>query len=187
MLIVFLIICILSFIICGISDWLKEEKSRRRDNIDYYVSYDERSSARKELMKSKFYKVYTFFNGISDACRIMVFMSGAAVAVILLVMLLIWSPKIDKKIALYEEENIKIETQIATVVNQYQEFEHSIIIECKPESAMTLVALYPDLKSDILVAKQIETYIANNDKIKELKEEKINQELIGWWFNFNAW
>ena len=52
---------------------------------------------------------------------------------------------------------------------------------------MTVVTLYPDLKSDTLVAKQIETYITNNDKIKALKEEKINQELIGWWFNFNAW
>lgn len=187
MLIVFLIICILSFIICGISDWLKEEKSRKRDYIDYYISYDERSKAKEELMKSKFYKIYTFFNGISDASCAIAFMSGIAVAAILLAMLLMWSPQIDKKIALYEEENIKIETQIATVVNQYQKFEHDIIVECAPESAMTLVSLYPDLKSDTLVAKQIDTYIRNNEKIKELKEEKINQQLIGWWFNFNAW
>lgn len=187
MLIVFLVICILSFIICGISDWLNKERLQKRDYIEYRIPYNERSKAKEELMKSKFYKVYTFFNGISNTSHTIAFTSGIIVVAILLAMLLIWSPQINEKIALYEEENTKIETQIATVVYQYQQFELNIITECTPESAMTLVSLYPDLKSDILVTKQVETYIKNNDKIKELKEEKINQKLIGWWFNFNAW
>jgi hypothetical protein len=102
-------------------------------------------------------------------------------------MIMLWSPRIDEKIALYEEENIKIENQIAAVVSDYQEYELGIIKECAPDKAVTMISLYPELKSDILVSKQIETYINNNNAIKALKEEQINQKVVGWWFNFNLW
>ena len=44
------------------------------------------------------------------------------------------------------------------------------------ESAITLITMYPELKSDALVEKQLETYLKNNNKIKKLKEEKIEIE-----------
>ena len=188
MFILFLVIFIVTVIIVGIGDWIKKKYQTRRDYIDYLpYGGDERANARKALLESNLKKWCDFFEGIKDTVAWVNIAVGIGAAGVLVIMAFVWSPNIDEKIALYEEENIKIETQIAAVVNEYQEFEHSIITECKPESAMTLVTLYPDLKSDTLVAKQIETYIANNDKIKQLKEEKINQSIIGWWFNFNAW
>jgi hypothetical protein len=93
---------------------------------------------------------------------------------------------IDAKIAMYQEENSKIEEQIATVVSQYQEYESDIFESVAPESAVTLVALYPELKSDTLVQKQIDVYLANNEKIKALKEEKIGGSVLRWWLYFGG-
>lgn len=93
---------------------------------------------------------------------------------------------VDDKIAMYQEENNKIETQIAEIVKQYQEYEKDIFIEVSPESAVTLVSLYPELKSDSLVQKQIEVYVANNETIKTLKESKINGNVVKWWLYFGG-
>lgn len=93
---------------------------------------------------------------------------------------------LDDKIAMYEEENGKIETQIAEAVKQYQEYEHNIFIEVAPESAVTLVSLYPELKADTLVQKQLEIYIANNEQIKSLKAAKISGSVKRWWLYFGG-
>ena len=62
---------------------------------------------------------------------------------------------IDDRITMYEEENARIEQQIADVVEQYQKYETDIFREVAPESAVTMVSLYPELKSDSLVQAQI--------------------------------
>ena len=91
---------------------------------------------------------------------------------------------IDERIAMYQEENTKIEMQIAEVVQQYQKYETDIIAEVTPESSMTLVTLYPDLKSDTLVSEQMKVYTENNAKIKSLREEKITGSVQRWWLYF---
>lgn len=91
---------------------------------------------------------------------------------------------IDKKIAMYEEENVGIEQQIVDVVKQYQEYETGIFKDVAPEGAMALVALYPELKSDTLVQSQIEVYVENNKAIKELKSMTINASFYRWWLYF---
>ena len=91
---------------------------------------------------------------------------------------------IDEKIAMYQEENTKIEEQIAETVKQYQEYETEIFTEVKPESSITLVALYPDLKSDTLVQAQLAVYIENNKQIKDLKEKQISGSVKRWWLYF---
>ena len=93
---------------------------------------------------------------------------------------------IDAKIAMYQEENTKIEAQIAETVKQYQQYETDIFTSVAPDSAITLVALYPELKADTLVQSQIEVYIANNEKIKSLKEEKIDGTVCRWWLYFGS-
>ena len=93
---------------------------------------------------------------------------------------------IDARIEMYQEENAKIEEQIADVVEQYQKYETDIFTEVAPDSSVTLVALYPELKSDTLVQKQIEVYMANNEKIKELREEKIGAPVLRWWLYFGG-
>lgn len=115
---------------------------------------------------------------------------GAFIAIIALIAGLIiiepciTSTTVDERVAMYQEENAKIEQQIADVVAQYQEHEKDIFTEVSPESAMTLVALYPELKSDSLVASQIDIYVKNNEKIKELKVQQINRHLYRWWLYF---
>lgn len=93
---------------------------------------------------------------------------------------------IDDKLAMYEEENTKIEERIATVVEQYQQYETDIFESVAPKDAVTYVSLYPELKSDTLVQTQIEVYMANNEKIKALREEKIDAKILKWWLYFGG-
>lgn len=122
-------------------------------------------------------------SGITLVCGII----GGIVSFIAMIVLLIQVSclaTIDKRIEMYQEENSKIESQIAECVTQYQQYESGIFVETAPDSAMTLVALYPELKADQLVSKQIEVYIENNNKIKELKEQSINGDVTRWWAYF---
>lgn len=91
---------------------------------------------------------------------------------------------LDQKIQMYEEENARIEAQISEAVTQYQAYEKEVFVEVAPESAVTLVALYPELKADTLVQKQVEIYIKNNQTIKGLKEKQINGTVLKWWLYF---
>lgn len=96
----------------------------------------------------------------------------------------------DKKIVMYEEENKNIQTQIAEIVKNYQDYEKNTYteslknIELSNTDVVVLAQLYPDLKSNEMVNKQIEIYQENNKKIKELKEQKINKEISKWWLYF---
>lgn len=94
----------------------------------------------------------------------------------------------DSKIAMYEEENIKIEQDIATIVKDYMNYEkdtYKVASEqIENSSLLVLTELYPDLKSNELVKKQIDVYTENNNKIKQLKEEKINNQTCKWWLYF---
>lgn len=108
----------------------------------------------------------------------------ATIALVALLIFVINRVGIDKKIAMYEEENAKIEQQIADMVKQYQEYETGIFTEVTPESSIALVTLYPELKSDTLVQSQIEVYVENNKAIKELKSKAINAPIARWWLYF---
>lgn len=87
---------------------------------------------------------------------------------------------IDYKIAMYEEENASIEESIDVTVKNYMDFEARTYGELKDKDAINLVSLFPELKSDTLVQKQIEVYIANKDKIIQLKEKKIDLSKSKW-------
>ena len=93
----------------------------------------------------------------------------------------------DKKIAMYEEENKNIQTQVAEIVKNYQDYEKNTYteslknVDLSNTDVVVLAQLYPDLKSNEMINKQIEIYQENNKKIKELKEQKINNEMSKWW------
>ena len=91
---------------------------------------------------------------------------------------------IDEKIAMYTEENTKIEQSIDELVSRYMEFENDTFSDLKSDSAITLVSLYPELKSDELIKTQISTYQENNNTIKYLRETKINLSVKKWWLYF---
>lgn len=112
----------------------------------------------------------------------------AVIVILVLSMLLSGSSVVDEKIIMYQEENTKIEEQIAAVVSQYQEHEAEVFnnVKVASESAITLVSLYPELKSDELVKTQIDIYVANNEMIKELRNEQINRKMYSWWLYFGG-
>lgn len=91
---------------------------------------------------------------------------------------------IDEKIAMYQEENTKIEEQIDALVRNYMKYESNTFAEFKGDDSVLVVSLYPELKSDALVQNQISVYTENNKKIKELKEQKIEAAKSKWWLYF---
>ena len=91
---------------------------------------------------------------------------------------------IEKKIAAYEESNEEIETQIGTLVQNYMEYEKDTFSSIKNEDYISLVSLYPELKSDELVQSQMSLYLDNNKKILKLKEQKIDIAKSKWWLYF---
>lgn len=90
----------------------------------------------------------------------------------------------DEKITMYQEENNKIQDEVTTIVEGYKDFEKETYSDLKTQSVTTLVSLFPELKSNELVNRQIDIYIENNNKIKELKENKINITTSKWWVYF---
>lgn len=93
---------------------------------------------------------------------------------------------IDEKIEMYQDQNNEIEQKIEIVVKEYMKFENELYPELKSESYISLVSLYPDIKSDTLVAHQIELYESNNRKITKLKEQKIKIKEYKWWLYFGG-
>lgn len=93
---------------------------------------------------------------------------------------------IDRKIAMYEEENTSIEESIDITVRGYMDFEARTYGELKDKDAINLVSLFPELKSDTLVQQQVEIYVSNNKEIKYLKEEKINLSKAKWKLYFGG-
>lgn len=89
-----------------------------------------------------------------------------------------------EKIEMYQEENKQIEEQIDTLVKQYMKYEQETYKEFANESSITLVTLFPDLKSDELVKTQLNIYVENTNKIKELKESQINLKIGKWLLYF---
>ena len=111
----------------------------------------------------------------------------AIVAVLVNIHQLVVTYTIDERIEMYEKQNAQIEGQIEAVVKQYQEYESGIITDVgDKESYITLVSLYPELKADALVSKQIEVYMNNNNTISELKNQKLNEKVFRWWLYFGG-
>ena len=96
----------------------------------------------------------------------------------------------NRKIAMYQEENNNIQSQITDIVDNYMKYESKTYdeslknIDLKNSDIVVLTQLYPNLKSDEMVKTQIEIYQENNNTIKKLKEEKLNYEISKWWLYF---
>lgn len=112
---------------------------------------------------------------------------GFAVCLITIVVLswsIVSGYTLESKINMYTEENQNIEEDMNILVEQYMNYESDTYGNLKNESSITLVSLYPELKADTLVEKQIEIYTENNKEIKELKEKIINISNYKWLLYF---
>lgn len=132
-------------------------------------------------------------NNVSDKAELIGYFCTMVGGVLLVIGLLIvlWASMgvikgrtYEQKITMYQEENKKIESQVDVVVQKYMAHEDSTFKTAKNESAMTLVALYPELKSDSLVKEQIRIFNKNNEKIKSLKEDQIDVSTAKFWLYF---
>ena len=97
--------------------------------------------------------------------------------------------QMDERITLYQEENIRIEEQIKTTVEAYQEYEKEIfenidLEKISGDKVILLASIYPELKSDVLVQELISVYVENNNQIKELKTKKLDYKISCWWLYF---
>ena len=115
--------------------------------------------------------------------------TGVLSLVVLVVIIILFSGVVSKsgvseKIKLYQNENEEIENTIYTMVKEYMEYEKKTYKEFDKEQAMSYVSLYPDLKSNELVTKQIEVYTTNKRTLNELKEQQIDREILKWWLYF---
>jgi hypothetical protein len=92
---------------------------------------------------------------------------------------------VPDKIKMYQEENKNIENEIYVLVENYKDYESSTFKDIKQENITALITLFPDLKSNELVNKQIDVYVKNNNKIKTLREKlidrKVQHKLIWLW------
>lgn len=92
----------------------------------------------------------------------------------------------DQKIQMYQEENEKIEEDVSVIITQYMEYENETFDMSKIESSTVLIQMYPELKSNELVSKQIDIYNENNKKIKKLKLEKIKNQKAKFYLYFGG-
>ena len=92
---------------------------------------------------------------------------------------------LDSKIEMYQTENAEIETTINYIVEGYKDYEQNVFENSKEGiDPVVLYSMYPELKSNELVNKQIDIYIQNKDTIKELKSQQIDSEVLAWWLYF---
>ena len=91
---------------------------------------------------------------------------------------------IDTKIEYLTEQNSQIDDEIKLIISSYQDHELEFYKEFENVSSATLITLYPELKSNELVNKQLDIYFANQQEIKELELKKIDGGVIRWWMNF---
>ena len=92
---------------------------------------------------------------------------------------------IDQKIAVYEQENTRIEQSVATMVENYINHETNTFAEITKDISPTMVfSMYPELKSNTLVEKEISIYTENQKELRELKLSRYDKELAKWWLWF---
>lgn len=97
----------------------------------------------------------------------------------------------DAKITICEEENLRIEAQVEATVNHYLEYEQGVfdkidISEYSGDKLLLISQLYPELKADGLLQKQMDLYVKNNNEIRKLRLEKIDNQKWKFWLYFGG-
>ena len=118
--------------------------------------------------------LYLLF-GITAGASIIIFLIGISVV------MPVNERVIDEKIAMYQEENTRIEESIDAMVAQYMQYETETFGNVADgANPIAYVSLFPELKSDSLVKNQIDIYYSNAEKIKALKVQKIEISNTRW-------
>lgn len=92
----------------------------------------------------------------------------------------------QQQIEILEEENTTINKEIKLIVKEYMNWESDVYDQFKNESAITLIQLYPELKSNELVQTQIDIFLSNRKEIKCLKKNVLESKAAKWWLYFGG-
>lgn len=69
---------------------------------------------------------------------------------------------------------------MSVIIDDYINYESETFEKLKGEDSIALVTLFPELKSNELVNKQIEVYASNNAEIKKLECERLQYKVYSW-------
>lgn len=89
----------------------------------------------------------------------------------------------DSRLAVLEEQNQVILNQIEPLVQQALNYESSTYKDLKLDAAKVIAftQLYPDLKANEFLNKQIEVILTNQKEIKQLKLDKASLNAYHFW------
>ena len=93
------------------------------------------------------------------------------------------SSTIDSRLAVIEEQNTTVLTQIEPIVQQALEYESSTYKDLKLDVNKLIIfaQMYPELKANSFLNKQIDIILANQEEIKRLKLAKASLNAFHFW------
>jgi hypothetical protein len=93
------------------------------------------------------------------------------------------SSTINSRLSVLEEQNTTVLTQIEPLVQQALEYESNTYKDFKLDAAkiIAFTQLYPDLKANDFLKKQIDIILANQEEIKQLKLNKASLNAYSFW------
>lgn len=127
------------------------------------------------------------YNAMNDDEIANVYFLGLVIKVVIMAILIgyiVNGRVIDQKIQLIETKNEEIEQKVEKAVKTYMEYENKTFTELKGDSFITFITLYPELKSDEMIMREIDLYQKNINDITSLKKDKINISNFKWWVYF---
>ena len=90
---------------------------------------------------------------------------------------------INSRLSVLEEQNQTVLSQIEPLVQQALEYESNTYKDFKldPNKLIAFTQLYPDLKANSFLNKQIDIILANQEEIKQLKLDKASLNAYHFW------
>ncbi|MCM1259645.1 MAG: hypothetical protein NC182_01715 [Prevotella sp.] len=99
---------------------------------------------------------------------------------------IIYEKVYQQQIEILEEENMVIDEELKVIVKEYMNWESDVYDQFNNESTITLIQLYPELKSNELVQTQISVFLSNREEIKNLKKNILESKTAKWWLYFGG-
>ena len=93
------------------------------------------------------------------------------------------SSTINSRLAVLEEQNTTVLIQVEPLVQQALEYESSTYKDLKLDVNKLIIfaQMYPDLKANSFLNKQIDIILANQEEIKQLKLDKASLNAYHFW------
>ena len=93
------------------------------------------------------------------------------------------SSTIDSRLTVLEEQNTTVLTQIEPLVQQALNYESSTYKDLKLDVNKLIIfaQMYPELKANSFLNKQIDIILANQEEIKQLKLDKATLNAYHFW------